>query len=80
MFVALLMAVVATGAWAISGSPAAISLNLGADVVALVYGTAIYESSRRYKEQQRKVRTLARHPMSVSRTPWPEMDEEPVAL
>ena len=80
MLLVLAAGVLATGIWAVTGSTAGVSANLTADVVALVYGTAFYESSRRYKEQQRKVRTIARHPMSSSRTPWPDVDEEPVAL
>ena len=77
---ALVVVAIGTGVWAMLGSMVALSLNLVADAGVIVYGAATYEASRRAKEQLRKVRALTRHPLSVSRTPWPEVDEEPVAL
>lgn len=76
----LVVAVIGTGIWAISGSGAAVSIHLLVDVVAVFYGTLLYEAKRRLQEQRRKVRRIARHPLSAPRAPWPDMDEEPIAL
>ena len=76
----LVIAVIATGIWALSGSGAAVSIHLLVDAAAVFYGTLLYESKRRRKEQRRKVRSIARHPLSAPRAAWPDMDKEPVAL
>lgn len=76
----LVLAMLGTGIWALSGAGAAVSIHLMVDAVAVFYGTLLYESKRRLKEQRRKVRSIARHPLSAPRAPWPEMDEEPIAL
>lgn len=76
----LIVAVIATGIWALSGSSAAVSLHLLVDVAAVCYGSLLYEARRRRKEQLRKVRRLARHPLSVPRAAWPDIDEESIAL
>lgn len=78
--IALVLAAIGTGVWALSGSSAAVLVHLLTDVVAVFYGTMLYEARRRRAEQLRKVRRLAKHPLSASRAAWPEMDKEPIAL
>lgn len=75
----LVLAVLGTGVWALSGTGAAVSIHLLVDAVAVFYGALLYESKRRLKEQRRKVRSIARHPLSTPRTPWPDREEQ-VAL
>ena len=77
---ALVIAAIGTGIWAATGSGAAISLHLVIDLMAVSYGALLYESRRRRSEQLRKVRSLARHPMSAPRASWAEIDKEPIAL
>ena len=48
--------------------------------LALSYGVLMYEARRRRVEQWRKVRHLARHPLSAPSPAWSELDEEPIAL
>ena len=70
MLLLVLMAV-ATGAWALVGEGAAISIHLAIDVVAICYGALLYESRRRRSERRRKVRSLARHPLAAPAAQWP---------
>ena len=77
---ALIVAVIGTGLWALSGSTTGVTLHLLTDVAALCYGVLMYEAKRRRVEQLRKVRSLARHPLSAPRAPWPDIEEEPIAL
>lgn len=76
----LIVVVIATGLWALSGSSAGVSLHLFADLAALCYGALMYEARRRRVEQRRKVRSLARHPLSAPRAAWADIDKEPIAL
>ena len=76
----LVIAMLATGVWALLGSGAAVSIHLLVDAIAVFYGTLMYESRRRRKEQRRKVRSIARHPLSAPRAAWPDVDKEPIAL
>ena len=86
----LVIAALGTGAWALFGSAAAISINLTIDLVAVAYGVLLYRSSRRRSERIRQVRTISRHPLSESGSVWPagvpsighdiSLDDEPLFL
>ena len=77
---ALVVAMIATGIWALTGSATAVSLHLVIDMAAVFYGAMLYESRRRRNEQRRKVRNLARHPLSAPRPAWTDVDERQIAL
>ena len=76
----LVLVAVATGAWAVVAGGATLPLHVAVDLVTLSYGVVILEVRRRRAERRRKVRSLARHPLSASRHGWSEMDRESVAL
>lgn len=80
VLLSLVVVAVATGIWAIVSAGAAVPVHIAIDVLTLAYGGVVVETRRRQAEQRRKLRSLARHPMSSSRTPWPEMERESVAL
>lgn len=55
-------------------------MNFVIDFIFVTYAIVVIETRRRQAEHRRKVRSLARHPLSTSRSGWPEMDRESVAL
>jgi hypothetical protein len=76
----LVMAAIGTGVWALVSAGAALSVHLTVDVIAVMYGALLYESRRRRNERRRKVRNIARHPLSATKEPWPDMEHDSVAL
>ena len=79
MMVMVLIAI-GTGGWALSGSGAAVSVHLIVDAVAVIYAALVYESRRRYQELTRKLRALARHPLSARPAGWSVIDDEPIVV
>jgi hypothetical protein len=77
---ALALMAIGSGAWAVAGGSVAWPVHLFIDFVFVTYAAVVIETRRRQAEQRRKVRSLARHPLSSSPSGWPEMDRESVAL
>jgi hypothetical protein len=76
----LVVVALATGIWAVFTQGVAVPINLTVDVMAFTYGAVVFEARRRQAEQRRKVRSMARHPLSSSRGGWPDIDHESIAL
>jgi hypothetical protein len=79
LFVLVVMAM-ASGTWAMLGAAAGWPVHFVIDFIFVTYAVVVIETRRRQAEQRRKVRSLARHPLSTSHSRWPEMDRESVAL
>ena len=71
---------IGTAIWAFVGPGVALSVHLGVDVILVAYCAVVYEARRRQAEQRRKVRSLARHPLSAPRASLSELDRESIAL
>ena len=79
LFVLVVIAV-GTGAWALVSGGVAMAVHVAVDLMALTYGVVVIGARRRRAEQNRKVWSMARHPVSSPRTPWPEIDRKSIAL
>ena len=80
ILLAIVVMAIASGTWAVLGGTAGWPVHIAVDVIFVTYAVVVIETRRRKAEQRRKVRSLARHPLSTSRAGWPEMDRESVAL
>lgn len=76
----LVVMTIASGTWAVLGGTAGWPVHFAINFVFVAYAIVVIETRRRQAEQRRKVRSLARHPLSTSSPGWPEMDRESVAL
>ena len=69
-----------TGAWAVTIGGPSVPVHVAFDVVTFVYAVTVIRARRRQAERRRKVRSMARHPLSTSRSSWRDMDRESMAL
>lgn len=71
---------IVTGIWAAASGGGALYTHVFVDVVTIAYAGFVIHARRRQAERRRKVRSLARHPVSSRRSSWSDLDRESVAL